>query len=163
DRLRHLVGRERVAAIDQEDVVRAGGVTALLRLLEIELLADVAEHGDDLVVVVELLEPGDDAGGVQPARVGEHRGLAHLYAAPSRRCLLSSSRRSAAGVPAAGTTRMVFSPETVASTCGWFDSSIASASAAAKPRGVKTTTMLSPASIERAQRRKAAASSRRRS
>src|SRR5262249_9434589 len=127
---------------------------------EVELLAHVAEDGDDLVEAVVLLQPGDDAGGVQPARVGEDR-CAH--AAPSRRCLLSSSRSAAAGTPAAGTTRMVFSPETVASTLGRCESSMASASAAAKPRGVNTTTMLSPASIESAQRRKAASSSRNRS
>ena len=43
------------------------------------------------------------------------------------------------------------SPATVARILGWFDSSIASASAAEKPRGVKTTTRLSLASIESAQ------------
>ena len=75
-RLRALLVRERLAAIDEQDVVGAGRVAALLRLLEVELLADVAEHGDDLVVAVELLQPGDDAGGVEPAPVGEHGGLA---------------------------------------------------------------------------------------
>ncbi len=82
-----------------------------------------------------------------PPRVGEHRGRA-AHAAPSSRCLLSSSRRVAALTPATGTTRIVFSPATVARTWGWLDSSIASPSAAEKPRGVKTTTRESLASID---------------
>ena len=48
--------------------------------VEVERLADVDEHGDDLVEAVVLLEPGDGAGRVEPAGVGEDGGAiaAHL-------------------------------------------------------------------------------------
>ena len=84
DRLRALLVGERVLAVDEEDVVGAGGLRARDRLLEVELLADVDEHGDDLVEAVPvLLQPGEDAARVEPARVGDDGGAAH--AAPSRR------------------------------------------------------------------------------
>src|SRR5262249_1234707 len=160
-RARDLLGGERLLAVDQQHVVGAGGVAALLGLLEIELLADVDEHGHDLVVAVELFQPGDDAGRVEAAGVGEDGGLAH--AAPSRRWATSSSRSVSAETPARGTTTIVLSPAIVASTWGWPEPSIASARGAANPRGVKTTTRWSLHSTPCAQRRKAASSSRRRS
>ena len=84
DRPRALLVGERVLAVDEEHVVGAGGVRARDRLLEVELLADVDEHGDDLVEAVPvLLEPGEDAARVEPARVRDDRRPAH--AAPWRR------------------------------------------------------------------------------
>ena len=78
DRARALLVRERVLAVDEENVVGAGGVRARDRLLEVELLPDVDEHGDDLVEPVPvLLQPGEDAAGVEPARVGDDGRASH--------------------------------------------------------------------------------------
>jgi hypothetical protein len=54
-RLRDLLLRERVLAIDEHDVVRAGRAPARERGLEVRVLAHVDEDGDDLVVPVVLL------------------------------------------------------------------------------------------------------------
>jgi hypothetical protein len=72
ERLRHLVLGELVLAVEQEDIVRAGGVAARDRRLEIGVLPDVDEHGHDLVEAVVLLQPCDRTARVQPARVGEN-------------------------------------------------------------------------------------------
>ena len=78
DRPRALLVGERVLAVDEEHVVGAGRVRPRDRLLEVELLADVDEHGDDLVEAVPvLLQPREDAARVEPARVGDDRGPAH--------------------------------------------------------------------------------------
>ena len=92
---RDLLVGEHVLAVEQDDVVGPGKVAALRRRPEIRILADVHEHGDDLVEAVVLLQPCDRAARVQPARVGEHRGSGH--AAPSINPSVSSSR-SATGV-----------------------------------------------------------------
>ena len=88
DRARALLLGERGLAVDEDDVVGAGGASALDRRLEVELLADVDEHGDDLVEAVPvLLQPADDAAGVEAAGEGDHRDPAHL--APwSLECIL---------------------------------------------------------------------------
>ena len=84
DRPRTLLVGERVLAVDEEHVVGAGRIRPRDRLLEVELLADVDEHGDDLVEAVPvLLQPREDAARVEPARVGDDRRPAH--AAPWRR------------------------------------------------------------------------------
>ena len=73
DRASALLLRERRLPVDEHDVVRTGRAAALDRLLEVELLADVDEHGDDLVEAVPvLLQPADDAARVEPAREGDH-------------------------------------------------------------------------------------------
>ena len=77
-RLRDLLVRERVLAVDEHDVGRAGRVAARDRRLEVGVLADVDQHRDDLVEAVVLLQPRDRAARVEPARVGEHRGPGHL-------------------------------------------------------------------------------------
>ena len=67
DRAGALLLGEGVLAVDQDDVVGAGGARALDRRLEVELLADVDEDGDDLVVAVPvLLQPADDAARIRP-------------------------------------------------------------------------------------------------
>ncbi len=82
DRARALLLGERGLPVDEDDVVGAGGTAALDRCLEVELLADVDEDGDDLVEAVPvLLQPADDATGVEAAGEGDHRDPAHL--APS--------------------------------------------------------------------------------
>src|SRR4029077_12915115 len=43
----------------------------LARGLEILLLADVADHGDDFAAII-FLQPGNDDGGVESSRIGEH-------------------------------------------------------------------------------------------
>ncbi len=72
ERLRDLLAGERLAAVDEGDVGGAGRIAALARLLEVELLADVAQNAHDLVEAVVLLEPRDDAGRIQPAAEGEY-------------------------------------------------------------------------------------------
>ena len=80
DRLRALLLGELGLPVDEDDVVGAGGAAARDRFLEVELLADVHEHGDDLVVAVPvLLQPADDAARVEAAREGDHSNLAHLH------------------------------------------------------------------------------------
>ena len=84
DRACALLVGERVLAVDEEDVVGVRGSRTCDRLLEVELLPDVDEHGDDLVEAVPvLLQPGEDAARVEPARVGDDGCPAH--AAPWRR------------------------------------------------------------------------------
>ena len=78
DRARALLVRERVLAIDEENVVGVGGVRAHDRLFEVELLPDVDEHGDDLVEPVPvLLQPREDAARVEPSRVGDDGCASH--------------------------------------------------------------------------------------
>ena len=72
DRPRALLVRERVLAIDEQDVVGVRGRAACDRLVEVELLADVDEDRDHLVEAVPvLLEPRDDAARVEASRVGD--------------------------------------------------------------------------------------------
>ena len=55
--------------------VQLGGPGLLglfLQAVQLGALAHVAGDGDDLAVVVVLLQPGDDDGGVQAAGVGQH-------------------------------------------------------------------------------------------
>ena len=49
---------------------------------EVGVLTDVHQDGDDFIEPVVLLEPRDRAARVEPARVGEHGGPAHV--SPSR-------------------------------------------------------------------------------
>ena len=66
DRAGALLLGEGGLAVDEDDVVGAGGAAALDRRLEVELLADVDQDGDDLVEAVPvLLQPADDAAGVE--------------------------------------------------------------------------------------------------
>ena len=75
DRARALLVGELVLAVDEEHLAGARSLAARDRLLEVELLAHVDEHGDDLVEAVRvLLEPGDDAARVETARVGDDGG-----------------------------------------------------------------------------------------
>jgi hypothetical protein len=78
DRAGALLLRERCLPVDEHDVVRTGRASSLDRRLEVELLPDVDEHGDDLVEAVPvLLQPAHDAARVEPAREGNYRGPAH--------------------------------------------------------------------------------------
>src|ERR671913_472397 len=80
DRAGALLLREGALAVEQDDVVGAGGPPALDRSLEVELLADVDEDGHDLVEAVPvLLEPADDAARVETAREGNHCNPSHLH------------------------------------------------------------------------------------
>ncbi len=73
DRASALLVRECRLSVDEHDVVRTGSAAALDRRLEVELLADVDQHGDDLVEAVPvLLQPADDAARVEPTREGNH-------------------------------------------------------------------------------------------
>src|SRR6185312_10633695 len=137
-------------------VCRSCRTAARERLLEVELLSDVHEHGHDLVEAVVLLEPRDRAARVEPAGIGEHGGAGHA-AAPSTTWSLSSSRSTAAATPSRGATKIVSSPASVPSTCGWFDSSSARASAFAWPGGVRIMTRWPFDSQVSAQRANAAA------
>ena len=126
-----LVG-ECVLAIDEEDVVGVSGLGPRDRLLEVELLADVDEHGDDLLEAVPLLlQPREDAARVEPARVGDDRGSRHGYAAPWSRCPASSSRSEWAEIPSRAATKIVLSPAIVPAIAGWAASSTACARALA--------------------------------
>ena len=117
----HLDSGEFLPQVGDDDVVRPGGATARHRGLDLDLLADVDEHRDDLVEAVVLLEPGDRAARVEPAGEGQDRDLAH--AAPSSRCPRSSSRSSAPEMPSRVTTRTVFSPAIVPAICACPESS----------------------------------------
>src|SRR5262249_17012054 len=119
---------------------------------EVGLLADVDQHRDHLVVAVVLLQPRDRAARVEPARVGEDSGLAHV--SPSR--WWRNSRSSAAPVaPSRAMTMIVLSPAIVPSTSGRRAWSIAWASAFAWPGGVWTTRRFADGASEIAQRRSA--------
>ena len=50
---------------------RARGERFFVRGLEIFLLADVADHGDDFAAII-FLEPGNDDAGIETAGIGEH-------------------------------------------------------------------------------------------
>ena len=83
DRSRALLVGERLLAVDEEDIVGVRGPRPRDRLLEVELLADVDEHGDDLLEAVPvLLQPGEDAARVETARVGDDGGAAHVTPHP---------------------------------------------------------------------------------
>ena len=78
DRPGALLLCERRLPIDEHDIVRTGRTAPLDRGLEVELLADVDEHGDDLVEAVPVLfQPADDAARVEPTREGDYRSSAH--------------------------------------------------------------------------------------
>src|SRR5262249_27028368 len=49
----------------------ASGEGLLLGGMEVFLLADVADHGDDFAAVI-FLEPGNDDAGIEPTGIGEH-------------------------------------------------------------------------------------------
>ena len=55
-----------------------GDATTLDRLLQVVLLADIPEHGNDLVEAVVLFQPADRAGGVQPTGIAKDRSPTHL-------------------------------------------------------------------------------------
>ena len=79
DRAGALLLRERRFPVDEHDVVRTGRAAPLDRRLEVELLPDVDEHGDDLVEAVPVLfQPAHDAARVEPTREGDYRGPGHL-------------------------------------------------------------------------------------
>ena len=78
DRTGALLLRERRLPVDEHDVVCTGRAAPLDRGLEVELLADVDEHGDDLVEAVPVFfQPADDAARIEPTREGDHCGSAH--------------------------------------------------------------------------------------
>ena len=70
----HLVGEVR-------DVQLAGpGLEGLfLQAVQLLVLAHVPGHGDDLHVAVVLLQPGDDDGCIQSARIGKDNFLDILF------------------------------------------------------------------------------------
>ncbi len=85
DRAGALLVGEGVLAVDEEHVVGVRRARARDRLLEVELLANVDEYGDDLLEAVPvLLQPREDAARVEPARVGDH-GCPLTHAAPCSR------------------------------------------------------------------------------
>jgi len=49
----------------------AGLQGLFFQALQLIILTHIAGHGDNLGVVVVLLQPGDDDGSIQPARIGE--------------------------------------------------------------------------------------------
>ena len=53
----------------------AGLLGLLFQAVQLGALTHVAGNGDDLTVVVVFLQPGDDDGGIQAARVGQHNLL----------------------------------------------------------------------------------------
>ena len=67
DVVHHLVGQVR-----DVQLAGAGLDGLLLQALQLVVLAHVAGHGDDLRVVVVLLQPGDDDGRIQAAGIGQH-------------------------------------------------------------------------------------------
>ena len=79
DLVHHLVHK-----IRHDELGGAGLDGLLLQALQLIPLAHVGGHGDDLGVVVVLLQPGDDDGGIQAAGIGQHDllnvGLLHIYA-----------------------------------------------------------------------------------
>ena len=79
-RLRHLFVRELLAQLGDDDVVGARRTGTGEGRLQLDVLADVDEHGHDLVEPVVLLEPGDGAARVEAAREGED---CSCHAAPS--------------------------------------------------------------------------------
>ena len=84
------------------------------RRLEVELLADVDEHGDDLVEAVVLLQPGDRCSScrARPSRRAR-RSLSCVSFQVVRR---SSLAELAPAVPSRAATKIVFSPAIVPAT-----------------------------------------------
>ena len=80
ERLRHLLVRELLAELGDDDVVGSCRARTRERRLQLDVLADVDEHGHDLVEPVVLLEPGDGAARVEPTGEREDR---RAHAAPS--------------------------------------------------------------------------------
>ena len=70
-----VVGDEFLFQVLDVELARAGFEGLFLQPLQLRALAHVAGDGDDLAVVIVLLEPGDDDGGVQPAGICEHNFL----------------------------------------------------------------------------------------
>ena len=63
----HLVGK-----VKGVELARAGFEGFFLETVQLTHLTDVAGHGDDLGIVVVLLQPGNDNGCIQAAGIGEH-------------------------------------------------------------------------------------------
>ena len=61
-----------VRKIEHIKLGRTGLKRLLLQTLQLVGLADIAGDCDDLAVVVILLEPGDDDGCIQTARIGKY-------------------------------------------------------------------------------------------
>ncbi len=61
-------------------LAEAAPVASALRLrgLQVFLLPDVGDHGDHFAAGVILLEPRNNDGSIQPARIGEHNFFWHL-------------------------------------------------------------------------------------
>ena len=67
-----VIGGILLREIEDIELRRAGLDGLFLQPLELVRLPDVAGDGDDLAVVVVLLQPRDDDRGIQTAGVGEH-------------------------------------------------------------------------------------------
>ena len=78
DRLGDDAAREALFQVEHDDLLGAGDLAALDRLLQVVLLADVGHHSHDVIEAVVLFQPADRAGGVQATRITKYRGLTHL-------------------------------------------------------------------------------------
>ena len=67
DLVAHLVGE-----VGDDELARAGLDGLFLQTVELVALADVGRDGDDLRIVVIFLQPGNDDGRIETARVGQN-------------------------------------------------------------------------------------------
>ena len=81
-RRKDVVADELVAEVLDEDRGGAGGDRLVGRRLKVLVLADVRDDREDFGVVV-LPEPGDGAGGVESAGIGEGDTLGHGDTGPN--------------------------------------------------------------------------------
>ena len=63
----HLVGE-----VGDDELARAGLDGLFLQTVELVALADVGRDGDDLRIIVIFLQPGNDDGRIETARVGQN-------------------------------------------------------------------------------------------
>src|SRR5260370_19318224 len=77
-RRKNVSGQKLLAQILDDHLACARGVGLLDHCLNVVGLAHIADHRDDAVIVV-LLEPWNDDGGIESSGVGEHNFFRHEH------------------------------------------------------------------------------------
>src|SRR3954454_1180815 len=168
---RQSLARERVLAVDEHRVLGAEGERLRGNGADVWLVVLPEVRGERVGDRAVLAHPRERAARVEAAREGDFHPFPDGERPQDDRRLLAdahsrlgSSADSSAGVtPSRHATKTVLSPAIVPATSCRLAMSIASASAAAKPRGVLITSVVPDATDSPIQRRSAAASSSMRS